>query len=107
MDRQGLANERTALAWHRTALAVVAGSAVMARLTLGRLGVSALVLLGAALALGGWIVVESRSRYRHGGERGHRPARGGRAAAMLSLAVVLMAMAELAALTSGEASDDL
>lgn len=88
----GLSAERTLLAWQRTALAVTAGSALMARLTFGDLGVAALLLLGAAVALSGWILLDSRTRGRR--ER----LRGGVASAVLALAVVLMAATELIAL---------
>lgn len=87
----GLANERTTLAWQRTALAIAAGAAVMARLTFADLGTPALLTLGAAFLLSGWVLLESRLRPR-------RSTRSGRAAAWLAIAVVLMALVELAAL---------
>ena len=40
----GVGNERTALAWQRTALALVAGSAILTRLTFDRLGAVALMV---------------------------------------------------------------
>ena len=85
-DHVGLASERTELAWRRTALATVAGAAALARLTSGLLGVTALVALGVALALGAWILVGGRAR------------RAGVAPVVLSAAVALMALVELAAL---------
>ena len=96
MDLPGLADERTALAWQRTALAVAAGAAVMARLTFVAVGPLSLVLLGTSLGLSVWLVLEARTRYRRA--TGPRPLRGGRAPAMLSAAVVLLATTELAAL---------
>ena len=100
----GLSNERTALAWQRTALATTAGAAIMARLTFGELGVPALITLGAALALSGWILVESRARYHHHtGGRERALERGGFAALVLAVAVVLMALTELVALLRGGA----
>lgn len=102
LDDTGLANERTALAWQRTALATTAGAAVMARLTFDQLGIPALVALGAALALSAWILAESRGRYHHQSGARLRPRpRGGIAPAVLSAAVLLMAGTELAALIVG------
>lgn len=92
-------NERTALAWQRTALALLAGGAVVARLTLDRLGVFAVASLALELPLVLWVMVESRGRYHHDAgirERG-RP-RGGRATAALAVAVVVIAVTELSAL---------
>lgn len=87
----GLSGERTTLAWQRTALGIAAGAAIMGRLTFGDLGAPALIVLGAALALSGWVLLES-------GLRPRRASRGGRAAAWLAIAVVLMSLTELAAL---------
>ncbi len=44
----GIGNERTALAWQRTALAVLAAAAILSRLTFDRLGLLALVSVGAS-----------------------------------------------------------
>ena len=97
MDDQGLATERTALAWQRTALATTAGSAVMARLTYDRLGLPALVFLGLALVLSGWLFVESRVRYRQRTGAGAR-VRGGIAPLVLCASVALLFLVEMAAL---------
>jgi len=98
----GAANERTALAWQRTALALVAAAAVMARLTWSSLGLAAFVPLGAALALGLWVFVESWGRYAHdAGTRSRTRPRGGRAPFTLAIATTLIAGTELAALTLG------
>jgi uncharacterized membrane protein YidH (DUF202 family) len=98
----GASNERTALAWQRTALALVAGSAVTARLTFGRVGAVALVGLSLALALGGWVLRESRLRYgqQAGVVERSRP-RGGMSAAALTGGIVVMSLVELAALVVG------
>ncbi|MBW4717980.1 DUF202 domain-containing protein [Saccharothrix obliqua] len=94
MER-GAQNERTALAWQRTALAMIAGSAVLARLTADRLGAYALVSLGVTTALGLVVLVAARWRYRAG-------RRGRRGGAVLPAAVaggtVLMILVEAAAL---------
>jgi uncharacterized membrane protein YidH (DUF202 family) len=98
----GLSNERTALAWQRTALSVLAGAAVLGRLTFDRLGFVALALLGLAVVLCLWVFAESRWRYAQ--QLGHRPRgrdRGGRAALFLSLATLLIGLTEASALLVG------
>lgn len=96
---EGLQNERTALAWQRTALSLVAGAAVMARLTWGSLGAGALTLLAAAVGLALWVFVESRNRYAHSARVRRRPRpRGGRAPLALATAATLVAATELWAL---------
>ena len=99
MDTSGLADERTALAWQRTALAVVAGAAVMARLTFDEVGPLALVLLGTSLGLGLWLVLEASARQSR--QSSARRPRGGRAPAVLSTAVALLAATEVVALLVG------
>lgn len=94
-----MSNERTALAWQRTALSLLASAAIMARLTWSELGALAALPLGAAVLLSGWVFWESRGRYAH--HAGARPgvgARGGRAPAALTVAIALIAVAELGAL---------
>ena len=102
----GLPNERTALAWQRTALSLAAAAAIVARLTWSELGPLAGVLLLGALGLSGWVFVESRGRYRHdaGTKRRPRP-RGGRAPFALALATALVAATELAALVVADPQD--
>jgi uncharacterized membrane protein YidH (DUF202 family) len=95
----GLGNERTALAWQRTALSVVAGATIMGRLSLDRVGAAAVVVTGAAALIGSWLFLESRQRYRHDAGLRPRPqARGGRSPLALTVAVSGLAVTELAAL---------
>lgn len=94
----GAATERTALAWQRSGLSVAASAALLARLTYDELGGWALLALAPTLALAGWVLVDSRVRYRRrvitvATRRGV----GGWAAA-LATCVVLMSVTELAAL---------
>ena len=97
----GLQNERTALAWQRTALSMLAGSAILARLTWSSAGVSALALLTIAAALSLWVFVESRLRYaQSAGVRLRSRPRGGRGPLTVALATALIAGAELIALLS-------
>ena len=97
----GLSNERTALAWQRTALSLLAGAAILGRLTFASVGFFAVALLAVAVLLCLWVFVESRWRYRQ--QLGHtlraRP-RGGRAALFLTLATSLIAITEVIALAS-------
>lgn len=98
MSDLGVSNERTALAWQRTALALMAGTAIMARLTYTELGWFAVAMLSVALLLSAWVFVESWLRYsHHAGTRLRRRGRGGRAPASLAAATVLIAGTELAA----------
>lgn len=95
----GRANERTALAWQRTALSLLAGCAAMARITWTALGPVALALAGVAAVLALWVFLESRGRYRHAAGitmRDHD--RGGRAPLFLAVATVVLAVMELTAL---------
>ncbi len=99
--RPGMPNERTALAWQRTALAVLGGSALMARLTLRSSGPAALLILAVALPLSAWVLVESRLRYRARARQWQVPPRGGLFPTALTLATLAVAAAELVALASG------
>lgn len=95
----GLANERTALAGQRTALSLIGGAAIMARLTWGDLGLAALVPLGITVALAAWVFAESHWRYSHdAGTRLRRRTRGGRGPLFLTVATVGLAITELIAL---------
>ena len=62
----GVQPERTALAWQRTALATAAGSAIVARHTVGPLGPGALVVLAVSLGLALAAFVLGRRRYLAG-----------------------------------------
>ena len=95
----GEGNERTALAWQRTALSLVAGSAMLSRVTLHQLGAVALLCFGVVAPLGLLVFWESGERYRHDtGFSPRRPARGGRAPAAIAVATLVMGVTELAAL---------
>ena len=97
----GLSNERTALAWQRTALALVAGAAILGRLTFADLGWFAVTLLGVAVVLSLWVFAESRWRYvQQLGNRRRSRGRGGRAALSLTVATCLIALTEVFALVS-------
>jgi uncharacterized membrane protein YidH (DUF202 family) len=92
-------NERTALAWQRTALSLVVASVVLGRLTFARVGYLTVVLLAPAALISLWVFAESRWRYaQQRGLRHRSRPRGGRAAARLSLAAALLAVTEAVAL---------
>lgn len=60
----GAQNERTALAWGRTALSVIVTAAVVSRLAVESIGPIALLAVVAAVPVGLWLVLGSRRRYR-------------------------------------------
>jgi uncharacterized membrane protein YidH (DUF202 family) len=94
----GFGNERTALAWQRTALSLAGGSAILARLTLDRLGAAALVSVAVAAPLALWVLWESRGRYRHDADIDPRSrSRGGRAPLAITLATLVVGFCALAA----------
>ncbi len=95
----GVGNERTALAWQRTALAVLAGGALLTRYTSDKLGLFALASVLASVPLALWLFLESRGRYLHdAGVRVRPRSRGGRAPLRLTIATLAIGLTELAAL---------
>jgi hypothetical protein len=95
----GVSRERTALAWDRTALAIVCGALIISRLTYDRLGLAALLCTAIAVPLAGLVLLEGRGRYARDPGVGPRPRpRGGRAPAALALATLALVLVEGAAL---------
>jgi uncharacterized membrane protein YidH (DUF202 family) len=95
----GVHNERTALAWQRTALSLLAGAAVVARLALDDLGLVAVLGFLVVLPLVVWVMWESQGRYHHhAGVRLRTRPRGGRSPAALAVVAVVIALTELAAI---------
>lgn len=89
--------ERTVLAWHRTGLSITAGSLVQFRLTVDEEAPVALAVIAAAGLMSVLAVVESRRR--HPDDRSGRAAvaaRGGRVPLLLTLAVTLLLLVQLA-----------
>lgn len=98
-DDPGIGNERTVLAWQRTALALVAGSAILTRLTVDILGWFALLSVGVAAPLGLWLMWEGRGRYlRDAGQSRRLQGRGGRAPLAVAIATIAIGATELVAL---------
>jgi len=95
----GVSNERTALAWQRTALAPLAGAAIISRLTFERLGLVAWVALGVVMPLSALVLVESRGRYvNDAGTRLRLRSRDGTAPAAVAVATLMLALVELLAI---------
>ena len=92
----GRYEERTVLAWHRTALAIIGGAMVQFRITYGDGPPWLLaVIVGAALLA---VLSVTESRHRYPGDATRRATvldRGGRLAALLASSVTLLLVAEL------------
>lgn len=63
----GAANERTSMPWQRTALAGLAGAAIITRLTWDDVGAISLAPLVFSVVTAGWIFREGALRYLHAG----------------------------------------
>ena len=99
----GLQPERTALAWSRTGLAVVAGSLLGGRLLAPHVGVAGLVLGAAGVGLGLALLVAAPARERRHARRAH-PARlrpGGGLLAALAAAAALLGVVGVVIVLSG------
>lgn len=94
----GAQNERTALAWTRTALALLIGVVLAARLAAGPLGPAAVVfgLVVAPVAVA--VLLLARQRYRRSHEALHADGAlpDGRLPALVALVVLLLAVLEVA-----------
>lgn len=102
MGDPGISNERTALAWQRTALSLIAGSAIVTRLTWSTLGLWALAILSAVTLLSLWVFVEGTGRYSHdAGIRARPRSRGGRAPLVLASGAGLLSASEILAFIAG------
>src|SRR5688572_3604201 len=98
-DDVGVSSERTALAWQRTALALLAGGVIIPRLTFERVGLVASVALGVVMPLSVWVLVETRGRYaKDAGTRSRWRSRDGRAPSAVTVATLVLALAELFAI---------
>ena len=92
-DASGAQNERTALAWSRTALSVVVTAAIVSRLAVESIGAIALLAVAAAVPVSVWLVLASRHRYRRRldwAERGPLLIRDGRFEFAVAAVTVLM-----------------
>lgn len=98
----GLQNERTGLAWQRTALSLTVTGLIAARFVASSLPVVAIVLTTATLAVWGLVTVTSSARYRISHTALHEgvPLPDGRVHCALSLLVILVGAATLTFLLS-------
>ena len=100
----GVQNERTALAWQRTALALFGAIVVAARLGLRQWPVATVMALAPALALSVVIFRLSSRRYRRAQAALHdvgRRAPGGRLPFFAATAITVLGLAALVAVTVG------
>lgn len=97
MAGRGLHNERTALAWTRTALALLGAVLLASRLTVDRLGALAVAFTVVALPLAAVVLAGASRRYR--AARSRAPdgpvLPDGRLPAGVALLVVVLAIVEL------------
>ena len=95
---QGFQPERTVLAWQRTALASAAGAALIARHTAAVLGPIVILIFVATLSLAVTASFLGRRRYTDSPAELSRR-RDGRAPGTLALAILILALTPLLALT--------
>ncbi len=98
----GLQQERTALAWRRTGLALVVGALTIGRLTMDTLGSSVMVPAAVAFVLAAWVVSITLRGRRYALAHPDEPSfdrmlRDGRVPAVVALVTVALAVGELSA----------
>lgn len=92
----GVQNERTALAWQRTALSLLVATAALARFAYERVGYGGLSCL-VALPIALFVFRESGRRYRHRDATDTDPhARGGVAGLALVAVIVVLCLTGIA-----------
>jgi putative membrane protein len=99
----GVQNERTALAWQRTGLALFGGIVVAARLGMRQWPVVTAVALAPALALAMALLHLAARRYRQAqaAVRDEAPRPGGRLPLFAATSIALLGLAALAAVVAG------
>ncbi|MEO7753515.1 MAG: DUF202 domain-containing protein [Terracoccus sp.] len=105
VDR-GLQQERTALAWSRTGLALFVSALVVGRLSLGSIGAAVLVPVALAAASSGWVAVVSWRHGRGAGTSAREEGFGsilpdGRVPGLVALTVAVLCLCELASVLVG------
>lgn len=98
MSDVGLSNERTSLAWQRTALAGLAAAALATRLTWETIGAASVVPLALALGITGWLTREGSRRYTSATDR--RRTRDGHAPVVLTLLAAAVGALQIAVLAA-------
>jgi uncharacterized membrane protein YidH (DUF202 family) len=94
VDGRSRYTERTALAWTRTALALLGAVLLAVRLSIDRLGAIAVTFVLVALPLAVAVLVAAGRRYR-AAHRGDRARLDGRLPGGVALLVVVLAAVEL------------
>ena len=93
--------ERTALAWRRTGLALLIGALTIGRLTLDALGPAVVVPTALAAALAGWVIIAALRTRRlaraHPGEPSFSVLADGRLPGVVAALVGALALGELIA----------
>lgn len=94
----GAQNERTSLAWTRTALALLVGVILVSRITVEDLGITAVVFGIAVAPLAILVVLLAGRRYRaaHSALQTRRALPDGRLPALVTAVVLLLAILEMA-----------
>ncbi|AXH95697.1 DUF202 domain-containing protein [Ornithinimicrobium avium] len=96
----GLQQERTALAWRRTGLALSVGALLLTRLTLDTLGTAVVVPAAVAFVLAAWVVSVTLRGRRYASAHPDEPSfdrilRDGRVPAAVTLVAAALAVGEL------------
>jgi uncharacterized membrane protein YidH (DUF202 family) len=89
----GVSRERTALAWTRTSLALMAAALVAGKITLDRLGALAVALSAIAVPLAAALSIASMRRYR--ASLRDSPIPDGRLPALVSALLLVLTIIEL------------
>ncbi|RIK13558.1 MAG: DUF202 domain-containing protein [Acidobacteria bacterium] len=96
----GLQQERTALAWRRTGLALAVGALLLTRLTLDTLGTAVVVPAAIGLVLAGWVISVTLRGRRYAAAHPDEPSFDrilwdGRVPAVVTLVTASLAVGEL------------
>lgn len=96
----GLQQERTALSWRRTGLALAVGALLLTRLTLGTLGTAVIAPAAVAMVLAAWVVSVTLRGRRYAATHPDEPSfdrvlRDGRVPAAVALVAGVLALGEL------------
>lgn len=96
-------NERTSLAWQRTALSIAAGAAVVSRLTISNIGAWAIIVFALSVAMSVVTFLSARWEYRRRAQLQAPPVLvyEGARAGLLVANVLLLGVTEVVAIHLG------